>query len=239
MFNRTLIIGLALGLSLAHPAAAGVVWLKGSDLVCKNSMSVSASNPQGIIGLGNIDSAGNFNMTIINPSDGVVSPSGRGHPCTIIPKTGPSSAPVPIVFSGVMPARYNVLNAIRAGTGGVEECLKQGSNLTGIGSVAGSALTTTTTLGTYTLTLRHQLTSDGCEFGANPVTRYTQDGQPTFLRGATLTGGASTFNGSYYVFDPNAFSPIPEPGSLALLLAGVAAALGLNLLTRRRITHHA
>lgn len=231
MLNMRVLLGLSLTVLLAQAAGASVVTLKGSSGVCKNDKSISPANPQGIIGLGNIDGSGNFSMTILNPDDGTVSPPRTS--CGSIPRTGPSASPTPIVFSGTLPAKYSTLHAIRAGTKGVAECLKQGSNLSGIGEVAGSSLTS----GIYTLTFKYTFnnaTDDGCVFGAEPPQWITPDGQPNFnhSRSATLAGGTQTFTGAYHLYD--ATTVVPEPGSLALLLAGAAAAVGLNLLSRRR-----
>lgn len=225
MLNTRLFPGLLAGMLLALPASANTVWLKGGTspaTVCKNSLS---SNPGQVIGYGGIDSAGNFTMTISNPSNGVVSPPGRG-PCPSLPTTGTSTAPTPIVFTGSMPVRNEALNAIKAGTNNAFECLNQGTNLSGIGTAAGSTLTS----GAYALTLKFTLSSDGCT--RNPTVWLTGDGQPAFLRGATLTGGTLPFNGYYHVFNAAA---IPEPDTFALLLAGATAALTLGWARRRKL----
>jgi len=234
MSTKYALLSLSLSLLLAQTAGASVVTLKGTGavgstpVVCTNTLTVSPSNPLGIIGLGSIDGSGNITMTILNPTNGVVAP--RGSSCINIPRTGPSSSPTPIVFTGSLPAQYSTLHAVRAGTKGVAECLEQGSNLSGIGASGGSSLVS----GAYTLTLSYNFNSasdDGCVYPSQPPVWITLDGQPKFSRGATLAGGPQTFTGAYHLYDA---ATIPEPGSLALLLAGAAAAVGLNLLSRRR-----
>lgn len=245
MLKTRLLLGLSLGALLAQSAWANTVWLKdpfAASGVCKNTLS---TNPGKVIGYGGIDDSNTFTMTISNPKDGMVYTT-PGVPvparsiCTYLPKTSPSTDPVPttIVFSGTLPAQHSTINMIKPGTKGQDECLRQGSNLTGIGAPppTGSSITS----GTYTLTLNYSFTADGCVPGTTPPQPIGDGGQPSFLRGAKLTGGtgygSANFNGGYYVFNPDAVHPgaVPEPGSLALLLAGASAAAMLSWARRRR-----
>jgi hypothetical protein len=100
----------------------------------------------------------------------------------------------------------------KAGTQGAAECLKQGSNLSGV------VLTLADTTSQYTLTTTFSYT-DGCD----PITgnSLTPSGLPDFIRGATLDKPTGTdFSGQYYVFNVNA---VPEPDTLLLIAAGFAA----------------
>lgn len=194
-------------LLVAFPAfPASTVWLKDQHgNVCRNSLS---NNPGQVIGYGGHDGVGNFTLTISNPTDGVLTPSaGR---CLLIPKTGTSLAAIPIVFSGPAKLFQNVsINMLKPGTSGALECLSQGRNVVGI-----NATNPVLTSAPYTLRLTFSRT-DGC----NPLTgsAITPDGQPTFIRGARIEGGAQIFFGTYYIFDSAA---IPEPGTLLLFLLG-------------------
>ena len=113
--------------------------------------------------------------------------------CPTIPTT--TSA---VTFSGFTTDTVQI-NMLKPGTNGNLECLDQGNNLSGMHG--------TVTSGGYTLTLGFSYTN-GCTL--NPL--------PIFNRAAMLTGGMTTFNGTYHVYNT---STVPEPGTIMLLLAGL------------------
>lgn len=238
MNTSRFIAGLALSLLLAPAASASTIWLKDtSNNVCKNTLS---SNPGQVIGYGGIDASGNFTMTISNPVNGVVTPSTARAPCWSLPKTGNTSlgTAYTINFNGSMTPQFSTLNMVKPGTKGALECLRQGSNLSGVGANAsgtGQAITDSTN--TYTLTMKYAFNpalDDGCVAGTTPPQYITGDGQPNFVyphRSATLSFATTNINLAYHIYNANT---VPEPGSLALLLSGASMAVVAYRLRRRK-----
>lgn len=205
-----LLIALA---AFTQGSLANTVWLKsGGGHLCKNSLS---GNPDQVIGFGGADRSGAFTLTLDNPTGGTLS----SRECAGIPRTVPGA---PIVFNGSVAPQQVDVNFIKATvypkTGQtVQECLRQGTNYSGISS--GPINDTTNT---YSLTLGFSYT-DGCD----PTTGapLTPSGQPNFNRTLALTtlGTGATYNGRYHIFNVNA---VPEPNALLLVLAG---AMGMGL----------
>jgi hypothetical protein len=112
---------------------------------------------------------------------------------------------------------------LKPGTKGTMECLDQGSNFAGVSTGASPLLS-----GKYKLEFGFLFT-DGCGSANN--------GLPTFSRSANLRDENNpeneiiVFNGLYHIF--NEQNPVPEPGSIALLAAGVAGLLTLAWGRRR------
>ena len=207
----------------AQGASATTLWLKdGAGQICKNTGS---SNPGQVIGLGSLTSAGVLTMTISNPA--ATAPT-TGN-CKDILKTNGTN----IVFTGPVAPQNLPIHMWKPGTKGGMECLDQGNNLSG---VIGTLSVTLSNGQQYTLGLGGGYT-DGCNMQTQ--TKITADGLPVFTRIATIrrVGGESkVFSGSYHIF--NELNPIPEPGSLLLLVAG-AASLMLVGLQRRRLVKQA
>lgn len=129
----------------------------------------------------------------ISGSMTIDNPSGGLTNCTFIPTTTS-----PVTFSGFTKDIVQI-NMLKPGTNGNLECLDQGNNLSGMHG--------TVTSGAYTLTL-----------GFSYINGCTPNPLPSFTRTAILTGGMTTFNGTYHVYNT---STVPEPGTIMLLLAGL------------------
>ncbi|KAF0101292.1 MAG: hypothetical protein FD187_2923 [bacterium] len=198
---------------LAQGASATTLWLKDNGgNVCRNSAS---TNPGQVIGLASVTSGGALTLTINNPANGTVTPNSA--PCTNLPKAPANN---PLVLSGNVTPRIVQVNMTKPGTNGALECLKQGNNFSGVSGAfdSGQGIVYTATWG-----FSYQ---DGC--GAN------NNGQPAFSRTLMLRANGverPVFSGSYHIF--NEANPVPEPGSLALLVAGASGLLLLALRNRR------
>lgn len=220
--NKTRLMVL-IGLTVfAQGAMASTIWLKDrQDQVCYNTASI---NPGGVIGYGGINRDGTgFTMTISNPVGGTKTPATGD--CANIPTTTTD-----LVFSGGNVAPNVVpVTMVKTGTGGNPECLDQGLNLSGVtgGASIGTGVNTRTVAFSFA-------GAAGCPHPNYTVATY----QAPFQRIASITSGsgpfASTvFQGNYHIFDQ---ASIPEPGTLPLLLAGVAGLAGLALRRRSRRT---
>jgi hypothetical protein len=214
--NTTRLI-ILLGLTFfAQGALANTIWLKDRQgSVCINTGS---GNAGGVIGLGGINIDGSsFFLKIDNPK--ATKPTTGD--CANLPTTDTSG---PLVFNGTMTANVVPIAMMKPGTKGVNECLNQGNDLSGITGAA--------TIGAGATLKSLQFNFSGAT-GCMPNTY-----QAPFVRGVILVsgsaatfGGAKTiFQGNYYIFNPSA---IPEPGTIPLLLAGL---VGLGYLAMRRRT---
>lgn len=216
--NTTRFLALFLLAAVAQGASATTIWLKDdAGQVCKNSLS---TNPGQVIGLGTVTSAGALTLTISNPSNGTKTPSSGQ--CLNLP-TAPAANP--LVISGSVTPQMLSIHMWKPGTKGAMECLDQGSNFFGIIGAVSSNPYTFTFSGGYT---------DGCNMQTQ--TKITSDGLPVFVRGLVIRQqGAERpiFRGSYHIF--NEANRIPEPGSLALLLAGAGSLILLATLRRRQL----
>jgi len=206
--NTPRLLALFLLAILAQGASATTIWLKDNNgQVCKNNGNV--------IGLGSVTTGGALTLTIDNPANGNVTPNSG--PCTNLPKT---TAGVPLVLSGSVTPHIVQVNMSKPGTGGAPECLSQGKNFSGVSGTFNSGQAPV-----YTLIWGFSYTN-GCGTANN--------GLPIFSRSLLLRINgveAPAFQGSYHIF--NEANRVPEPGSLALLVAGFA---GLLLLAVRRGT---
>lgn len=202
-----------MGLTIfAQSALANTIWLKDRQgNVCYNSAS---SNPGQVIGYGGINRNGSgFTFTISNPAAGVRSPATGD--CANIPTTTANLVfPAGNVVANVVPVSF-----MKPGTQGVNECLNQGSNLSGV--TGGASVGT----GSGRRTLAFSFTgTTGCLPGSY---------QAPFARTVSIATGAgpaitTVYRGNYHIF--NEANPIPEPGSILLILVG---ALGLGFLAKR------
>ncbi len=230
MYAYRLIILLILSL-FAQGASAATIWLKDkSGNVCTNT---SSTNLGQAIGYGGVSRDGSgFTLTIDNPAAGAPT-TGE---CKNIPMTDRDSLgnPVtnaPIVFNGALTPHVVPINATKDGTNGNPECLDQGSNYSGVsGEVAENAATPR-----YKINFNFSYT-DGCTRGP-PVN--LNPGQPDFIRDVSIgnMGGPISivyFSGKYHISVLNQLNPIPEPGSIALILAGALALWGIAGLHGRR-----
>jgi hypothetical protein len=217
-----------IGLTLfAQSALANTIWLKDRQgNVCYNSGS---SNPDHIIGYGGINREGavGFTLTLSNPGttgDGAVTPASAD--CLAIPRTTTN-----LVFTGGNVVRNVVpITLVKAGTGGNNECLDQGLNLSGVtgGASAGA------------LTLAFSFTgAAGCPHpnyqAPNPVVPTYQG---PFQRTVSIATGSGLFlttlyTGAYHISTQTNPNQVPEPSSILLILAGVSS-LGLLALLRRK-----
>ncbi|MDP2834188.1 MAG: PEP-CTERM sorting domain-containing protein [Pseudomonadota bacterium] len=207
--------------ALAQGALGSTIYLKDADgNVCYNSLS---NNVGGYVGLGSIDSGGNFTMTISNPLAGVMTPAtGK---CLTIPKTSTATIPnANVTFTGgsVAPSIETISTA---GTGPYDagDCLDQGTNLVG---VTGSRTGLVVGASTWSITFSF-IASEGC------AGLPTKD-QP-FLRSVSVKKktGATTASSNgvvYHVFNVNS---VPEPATTLLLLAGGLGFAALGLRRRR------
>lgn len=207
------LIGLTI---IAQGAMGSTIWLKDrQDQVCYNTGS---SNPGGVVGYGGINRDGSgFTMTISNPA--ATKPTTGD--CANIPTTTTD-----LVFTGgnVVP---NVvpITLVKAGTGGANECLDQGLNLSGV--TGGASIGT----GASTRTVAFSFTgAAGCSHPNYTVPTYQAPFQRTvFISTGVGPAQQTPYRGNYHIFDQ---ASIPEPGTLPLLLAG-AAGLGALALRRR------
>lgn len=226
--NTTRLLAFLLCAGLAQGAAATTIWLKDdAGQVCKNSLS---TNPGQVIGLGTVTSGGALTLTISNPANGVMTPSSGQ--CINLP-TAPEANPLVIagaVAPQILPIHmWKEWNAqTSSGTMLRKECLNQGSNFSGIiGQVINNPYSFNFS-GGYT---------DGCNMQTQ--TKITSDGLPVFVRGLIIRQQGREiplFTGSYYIF--NEANRIPEPGSLFLLMAGVASLILVGL-RRRQLARQA
>ena len=206
--------------ALAQGVMASTIWLKDrQDQVCYNTAS---SNPGNVIGYGGINRDGTgFTMTISNPVGGTKTPATGD--CANIPTTTTD-----LVFSGgnVVPNVVPITH-VKAGTGGANECLDQGQNLSGVtgGASVGTLANTRTIAFSFT-------GAAGCPHQNYTVPTYQAPFQRTVFI-ATGVGPAlrTVYRGNYHIFDQ---ASIPEPGTLSLLLAGAAGLAGLALSRRSR-----
>lgn len=215
MHTIRLLSGLLIA-ALAQAAGATTIWLKDDQgNVCKNSLS---TNPGQVIGLGTVNNAGAFTLTISNPSNGIKTPS-TGQ-CANVPA---APAANPLVFTGTVTPRIMPVHMWKAGTGGRMECLDQGNNFIGVSGVIANAPYQLQLSGGYT---------DGCDMQTQ--TKTTASGLPTFVRDVKIRQGErAIYSGTYYIFQENAQgNPIPEPGTLALLAMGATGLMAMAL--RRR-----
>ena len=202
----------------AQGAMASTIWLKDrQDQVCYNTGS---SNPGGVIGYGGINRDGTgFTMTISNPA--ATKPTTGD--CANIPTTTTN-----LVFSGgnVVP-NIVPITLVKPGTGGANECLDQGRNLSGV--TGGASIGT----GAGTRTVAFSFAgAAGCSHPNYTVPTY----QAPFQRTVFISTGAgpavrTVYRGSYHIFDQ---ASIPEPGTLSLLLVGAVGLAGLALSRRSR-----
>lgn len=219
--NTTRLLAFLLCAGLAQGAAATTIWLKDdAGQVCKNSLS---TNPGQVIGLGTVTSGGALTLTISNPANGVMTPSSGQ--CLNLPTVPVAN---PLVINGAVTPQIEPVHMWKPGTRGGMECLDQGNNFYGI-------------IGNITNTpYRFQFSggySDGCNMQTQ--TKLTSDGLPVFTRGLIIRQDdleIPLFQGSYYIF--NEANRIPEPGSLFLLMAGVASLILVGL-RRRRLARQA
>jgi hypothetical protein len=219
----TRFLALFLLAAVAQGASATTIWLKdNAGQVCKNSLS---TNPGQVIGLGTVTSAGALTLTISNPSNGTKMPSSGE--CLNLP-TAPAANPL-VITGSVTPQMLSIhmwkeWNAqTSSGTMLRKECLDQGSNFSGIIGLVTSNPYRFNFTGGYT---------DGCNMQTQ--TKITSDGLPVFVRGLVIRQQGRElplFTGSYYIF--NEANRIPEPGSLALLLAGAGSLILLATMRRR------
>jgi len=215
--KATHLIALVLLATLAQGASATTIWLKDRNgQVCKNS--ASTLNAGGVIGLASVDRNGAITMTIDNPDTGTETRSPSTGDCANLPRT---TTGVPLVFIGGVTPSIVPIHMLKPGTKGALECLDQGSNFSGVnGSVVS---------GNQTLSFGFGYT-DGCT-GGNAL--------PTFSRPVTLSmpenpeADIIVFNGLYHIF--NEGNPVPEPGSLLLLVAGAASLILIGLQRRRLV----
>ncbi len=212
------LLGLAV---LAQSALANTIWLKDNlGTVCINTGS---SNPGGIIGYGGINRDGSgFTLTISNPA--ATKPTTGD--CANIPTTTTN-----LVFTGGNVVQNVVpITLIKAGTGGNNECLDQGLNLSG---VTGGA-----TQAGFTLAFSFAGAA-GCPHpnyqAPNPVVPTFQAPFQRTVSISTGTGFFATtlFNGTYHISTQTLPNQIPEPNTTLLMLAGALGMAGLGLRRRR------
>lgn len=227
--NITRLLAFFLFASLAQSASATTIWIKDDQgKVCTNTCNVTAANPSGVIGIGSVTNAGILNLAITNPGGNScsVAPSGQ---CQNLP-TAPAANPLVITGSvtpQILPIHmWKEWNAqTSSGTMLRKECLDQGTNYSGIiGQVTNNPYRFNFS-GGYT---------DGCNMQTQ--TKITSDGLPAFVRGLVIRQQGRElplFTGSYYIF--NEANRIPEPGSLALLLAGAGSLILLVAMRRRTL----
>lgn len=216
--KATHLIALVLLATLAQGASATTIWLKDRNgQVCKNTASANA-NAGGVIGLGSVDRNGVITMTIDNPDTGTETRSPSTGDCANLPRTPAGN---PLVFNGSVTPSIVPIHMLKPGTKGALECLDQGSNFAGVnGSVVSGPQTLSFGFG-YT---------DGCS-GGNAL--------PTFSRPVDLSipenpeAQIVVFNGLYHIF--NEGNPVPEPGSLLLLIAGAVSLITIGMQRRRLV----